>query len=1129
MKMYRYLFFVLCGVFFLGSSSVLGQSQSGQVPDVFKVKLSSSWRFAVDPGEEGIEEGWYEKDFDDSSWQLINSGLSWEKQGIKHQGWGWYRQRITIPAEYAGMPLKLKLGTTASDDEAFVNGIRIGGFTSEYKYVNMQDRVYMVPSSTLRYGEENTIAVRVWGGDLSFIGATSGLAAGTFEAEIDPYATLAGYEDEQGVEFHHINLFDFSDAQRARPFKLVFRFAEDVLEKGAAYMEYTFSDFQSNKIKSGEVPIELGSDGTAHAEVSIDSMTSQTIYYRGRFKAALKVLDGSRTLLQQKIDSYDYLSFVKRDTQILPSLSEQWDETPYGSLKLVDEIDCSVDISNEEHGYLQGNFTTKDVWHNTPGGIVNVSVNEVLGKKAREAENGWFAYKIGRGKLVPHNTYLLRIEYPEDKPRYCPIEVQIGQNYMDAGWRSGVNDKDDPYDNWPLNNAWNYYDVIVSLDDETLGAGGTGSASSETGFWVFFMNKLNGNYFRLYEGGPAIASMKLYEIDPEMNAPVINKPSAGLPERILMFDWERQPDHEPADLVKYAKLMGYNAISPVIVKWIYSNYSDPLVGYESVNVDNQNYWTSKEYFDYETGIKGEEAVPGKASVYERYLEATKGSGLYFIPRIEYGGSDDLDPDAIAKDVNGISFAKPNRGGMKWCANLLNPATLTDFKVLMDHLFKGHVADNPQLAGMLWRIRYDRLPISYGKDDIAMYNAETGGSLSFPITNTNSVKKEYANWWHQKRRDFHAQVVEALKSYRSDLRLYYYNWDNDKFSIVLPDLNSGSFYSNPNYAYDREVRREITTEEYLNIVESGNFGESFGKNSPDYGLRPYLYSDVEGIELLAPANILHLANNGDYLNYFKTADGVSVSNCVSYDEIHSRSINPKYEGNVTTPGGAAYSMAFELMQYFHSDARTLTYTVYTYGRGFANAHRRFAQAFLSLPATRGVVVENPDADVKIRVYNAENESYIGVASKSYEDKEITVKLPLDGTVESVEVKNLVTGDIVPSIVTDGELQFVVNSGPIELNSFLLDTKVEVSGIDTNDFQGEVSLFPNPVEDMLNVKLGEDYNGVVLLSIVDNTGREFMRRNFNGLNTVTLNVSDLPQGTYICKVVLDESTFNIKFMK
>jgi hypothetical protein len=221
-----------------------------------------------------------------------------------------------------------------------------------------------------------------------------------------------------------------------------------------------------------------------------------------------------------------------------------------------------------------------------------------------------------------------------------------------------------------------------------------------------------------------------------------------------------------------------------------------------------------------------------------------------------------------------------------------------------------------------------------------------------------------------------------------------------------------------------------------VVHSGNFGKaSKGINRADYALRPELYKDIKGIELFAPANYFDTASKPEYLNYFKTASGLAVSNVVSYDEIGSRYINPKYEGNMITPAGPAFSMALELLSYFHGDARTLTYTAYTYGRGFADIHRRFAQAFLALPAIEGKVVDAGDKDVKIRQYPTANGTYLGVAYKGYTGTKISVSIPGAGKA-GVTVKNLVTGETVPATVTNGTLQFVIESGPMELNSYLV---------------------------------------------------------------------------------------------
>jgi len=1008
------------------------------------ISINGDWHFATDPGDQGMKEKWFESKFDDSKWQVLKSGLSWQEQGVPHYGFGWYRQQIFVPKEYAGTPLTITFAPIPSDDEAWFNGVRIGGLSGEYKYNNWITRTYTVPSSLIHYGENNTIAMRIWGGDITFIGDKSGLIKGPLLAELDPYRVAMR---EPGGTAVPAELFDLSDARQGKPFEIIFPFPADIAKDSGAQLKYRLSDHLGNEITSGKAPLTADADGVARAVVSIDRETAQILYLRGRFRASLLVENASGAPVYSGTRDLDRLSFAKQDEQPLPALPEKIDDTPYGKLKLVDEIDCSASVFDDPHPYAQSGFDHAQD-RMPPGSPVKVNVTEILGKKARESEYGWFAYRIGRGKLKPHATYLLRMEYPEDKPRIVPVEIQAGQNFMDVGWKNGVG-ADDVYDNWPLSKQWQWYDVIVPLDDNTVGTGGTGTASAENGFWVYFMNKLKpGAYYAMWSGGPAIARIKLYEIDPEKNAPVIQRPK-GLPNRVLSFDWERQPDHDPFDLVRYAKLMGYSAISPVIIKWAQANYSEPLNGYMTVNTDDRNYWAKKVY-DPASGKDAEAPVPGKPSIHVRYLEATKKYGLDYIPRFEWGGSQDLPKEAWALDGNGQP-TKPNRFA-QWGGNLLNPLTWDDLKKLMDHLVKPYAKDNPQLTGVLWRIRSNRMPISYGPADIQMFSKETntplpaGGEAQRAAWAAGEIKVKYDDWWHQKRAQFHIKLADLLKSYRPDLTLYYYNWDEDKFGLIKTDIAAWAFVSNvvkpapeggrAAYEKERQVRKTFTAADYISVLKSGNFGEaSKGINRADYGIRPELYSGTKGLQIFAPANYLCYANLPDYLNYFQTGDGLAVSNVVSYDEIGSRSINPKYEGNMLTPGGAPFSMALELLPYFHGDARTLNYTVYTYGRGFADAHRRFAQAFLALPAIPGAVVDQADMDLKVRTYPSAYGTYLGVAYKGYSGKKITVKVPV--TKPGLTVKNLVTNETVPARFASNEIQFELQSGPMELNAFLIE--------------------------------------------------------------------------------------------
>jgi hypothetical protein len=126
---------------------------------------------------------------------------------------------------------------------------------------------------------------------------------------------------------------------------------------------------------------------------------------------------------------------------------------------------------------------------------------------------------------------------------------------------------------------------------------------------------------------------------------------------------------------------------------------------------------------------------------------------------------------------------------------------------------------------------------------------------------------------------------------------------------------------------------------------------------------------------------------------------------------------------------------ELLSYYYGDVRTLTYTAYTYGRGFADAHRRFAQAFRALPAVPGTLVAGALTDVATRVYpTVSNGTYIGIAYKGYAAQALSVLVPGAWTPAMV-VTDLVANQQVPTVIDgNGNLVISLNAGPMELNAF-----------------------------------------------------------------------------------------------
>lgn len=1034
------------------------------------ISLAGRWRFAVDPDDTGVNKNWQSASFDDASWGWMETGKSWQGQGLP-PGYAWYRAQVFIPQECSGSALELKLGDIEEDDEVFFNGVRIGGMRGDSKYINLIPRSYPVVPSQVHYGKLNSVAVRVWGCRAWEFHRGSGLLTKDCRIEIDPYRLEAVARDGEAGKSVPIELFDLTAAQQDLPFNLVLPLPAGVVTKNGCVMSWTITDIpnpipgshsfddelfpaspSTEQFGAGHVAVVPSGGAVDRCVIPVDAAEARRIYLNGRFEVSIKILDAGNRVLYSGKRVADRLCFARRDDLELPRIKPVEQDTPFGRLTLIDEIDAALPMKQEKHPYLESGFEASR-WRKVPGTPAHVAVHDILGRSAREIDQGWFAYRIGRGRLIPGQAYLLRIEYPEDKRRYWPIELETGHDYSGIGWKDGAGD-DNPYDNWPLSHTWRWHDAVVIAGERTLGSKGALAASGEFGFWVYFMNKVSSKYFTMYEGGPAVARLRLYALDAEKNAPQITRP-AGLPERTLMFDWEHQPLQSPEHLVRYARLMGYNAMSPLLLKWAFSSFGESMAGYDNAGVDQHGYGVQRSY-DIKTAVGPDPAVSGVPSIHRQFLDATKGSVIRYIPRIEYGGSYDLPEAARAIGPDG-KLMPPNRF-MKWGANLLHPATWEDLKKFLDAQIKPFVAEHPQLAGILWRIRCDRMSPSYGASDLELFAKETNTPLPPGDVATRAAwaysgagSAPYREWWLKKRAAFHYRVRDLLTSYRPGMEFLYYNWDTDDFSIGLMDFHTGSFYRKvlaagnrgaEVYSEDAQARRRYTAQDYVNMIRTGKLFSATPENAKwrkdrreniDSALDMDLYRDAGPMRLLCPANYLYLSDAPAYLNYFKTVDGLAVANPVEYDELGRCSVNPHFECNMITPGGGNFSMALELLAYFHGDARTLTWTVYTYARSFAAEHRRFAQAFLALPAIPGTVVDQGDKDVKVRTYPSANGTYVGVAYRGYEGKKVTVSVPAKA---GARITNLVTSGPVQAKSVGDQLQFEVNSGPMELHAYLI---------------------------------------------------------------------------------------------
>ena len=78
----------------------------------------------------------------------------------------------------------------------------------------------------------------------------------------------------------------------------------------------------------------------------------------------------------------------------------------------------------------------------------------------------------------------------------------------------------------------------------------------------------------------------------------------------------------------------------------------------------------------------------------------------------------------------------------------------------------------------------------------------------------------------------------------------------------------------------------------------------------------------------------------------------------------------------------------------------------------------------------------------------------------------------------------------------------------------------TGIQRNGFEGEIFVYPNPVEDQLNIRFDIERSGNYILELQDVTGRiisQTQQKPINPGNIIQLNTSSFSPGIYLLKVV------------
>lgn len=137
--------------------------------------LNGRWKFSYVPDIEDAEEGFYKKDFDDSSWADLDVPSNWELKGfgepiIRNIQYvfpanppyvdvdnpvGTYRKVFTVPEGWDGREVLLHFGSISGYAQVFLNGKRIGMTKAAKTPAEFNVTPYLCEG-------ENLLAVRVY-------------------------------------------------------------------------------------------------------------------------------------------------------------------------------------------------------------------------------------------------------------------------------------------------------------------------------------------------------------------------------------------------------------------------------------------------------------------------------------------------------------------------------------------------------------------------------------------------------------------------------------------------------------------------------------------------------------------------------------------------------------------------------------------------------------------------------------------------------------------------------------------------------------------------------------------------------------------------------------------------------
>ncbi len=726
---------------------------------------------------------------------------------------------------------------------------------------------------------------------------------------------------------------------------------------------------------------------------------------------------------------------------------------PYGTLSLVDEIDCA----KEPASHLFSQY---------PPNVSNVK--KVLNRKVRvlppvKGEAAYFSYRIGKMKLLrPGGMYVLAVDYPEDAPRSMVV-INTG-NETSRGFYTGpalgdafhakyVNNLPESID-VPLSERWETWSLLFRLHDRFPERGLVRGAkprplAPEDGFDVTIAQFSKRNIPLSH--GAAVSRIRLFEVvDPGTLKQEIRFPPEGLPRRHLF--WRE----EMADGIINRKTDRPGIDNPL--NWY--RYKADLMAFLGMNTYTKDLleFGACQHWD-STPLGGSQWVffdRSTAELWKQIVELMGARGFTILPYYEYSGSKGykglgnqrrcrpLTRDDAYTHISWIESAN---------ADVTDPDTYEDFRKMIE-LTVIRLRRTASFAGIWIRSRA-QLPVSFSDAALARFTKET--SREDTVTRELLQKDEklynsYIRWWHLKRRGFLVSMRDYLKDHGIADPVVLYTGCSGEPGVPFHTWEPRMVTDRPKLWNEILKRPEHVTEQRGPIVpltvdavvKKSLYYEALTSPALNWGKwevhharpadDPKNYQAINGVMLTHAINRTYTVCSKQTFDAYRTKTGLAVVRHYPLNE--NMMFDKKGEdllgyfiADIERAGPCC--MMAEILAMANGDPTMIGYLAGgNFGRGFPQYVQRFNAHFLALPAlpSRMLSDASDDEEVVVRtIETGKHGTWLAVINTSLHPKK-NILITVPGDLETI--CDAVTGKRAP--LKEGKL--TLSMDPCQLRSF-----------------------------------------------------------------------------------------------